>query len=133
MLLSHHSEKTKLPLFRVNVPIWGRQSIITHYRNAIIYRDRHRTNIRPSTWLSDFLCVYEQANSLCHQILIYAKNAKGRSKPLVMETETLRDAAERRTEKVIDGSLKGMSNSALQRNTCYVWECMLVLGIGDTK
>ncbi|XP_037081011.1 synaptogenesis protein syg-2-like [Pollicipes pollicipes] len=41
-----------------------------------------------------------------YQILIYAENAKGRSKPLVMETETLRDVAERRTEKVIDGSLK---------------------------
>ena len=40
------------------------------------------------------------------QIVIYAENARGRSKPLVIENQSVRDVPERRTERIIDGSLK---------------------------
>ena len=43
------------------------------------------------------------------QIVLFAENAKGRSKPLVIETQPARDAVERRTERIIDGSLKASS------------------------
>ena len=35
-MFSHHSDNTKLPLFGANVPILGRQNIITSRENSVI-------------------------------------------------------------------------------------------------
>ncbi|XP_043234975.1 hemicentin-2-like [Amphibalanus amphitrite] len=51
-------------------------------------------------------------SSSYHQIILFAENAKGRSKPLVIDTHPARDAVERRTERIIDGSLKANAPGA---------------------
>ncbi|XP_037073059.1 kin of IRRE-like protein 1 [Pollicipes pollicipes] len=66
--------------------------------------------------------VHRPPGDALYQIMIYAVNAKGRSKPMLMEPQPPRDAAERRTERVIDGSLKEQELPVLELvppGTCH--------------